>query len=318
AAPRRRGGGVHRGVEPVRAHRFEPAVRAPLRRPQPGARSARPARRDRPLRADGLYLGVAVGGVEGAQRRAGRRGAGRARGAARLPRLPDVLQILDELVPLRALRLRHLLRSLDEARSAGDGVNEPIGILRLVDPFRATDAWVQVAPRGYRVAVEQVSWPPRAADVARIAAVAARERARIVHAHGHWANVLAVPAARAVRVRVVCTHSPGATLAESLVIRAADALMCHSREERDQCVRREAIPAGKVWVVHPGVDLSLFPAPAPDATPLLVAVGTLLARNGHLDLLEAVARVRVVVPQLRVVCAGEGPMRPALQQRIAF
>ena len=197
-------------------------------------------------------------------------------------------------------------------------MNEPIGILRLVDPFRAADAWVQVAPRGYRVAVEQVSWPPRAADVARIAAVAAREGARIVHAHGHWANLLAVPAARAVRARVVCTRKAGATLAESLAIRAADAVMCHSREERDRCVRREAIAAEKVCVVLPGVDLSRLPAPAPDATPLLVAIGALFARNGHLDLIEALARVRVFEPRLRVVCAGEGPMRPVLQQRIAF
>jgi glycosyltransferase involved in cell wall biosynthesis len=197
-------------------------------------------------------------------------------------------------------------------------VNEPVGILRLVDPFRAADVWVPLAPRGYRVAVEQVSWPPRAADVTRIAAVAAREGAHIVHAHGHWANLLAVPAARAVRARVVCTRCPGAALAESLAIRAADAVMCDSREERDRCVRRQAIAAEKVCVVHPGVDVSRFPARTPDATPLLVAVGALFARNRHLDLLEAVARVRVFVPQLRVICAGEGPMRPALQQRIAF
>ena len=197
-------------------------------------------------------------------------------------------------------------------------MNEPVGVLRLVDPFRAAEAWVPVAPRGYRVAVEQISWPPRAADVTRIAAAAAREGARIVHAHGHWANLLAVPAARAVRARVVCTRSPGATVAESLAIRAADAVMCHSREERDRCVRREAVAADKVCVVHPGVDVSQFAARAPEATPLLVAVGALFARNGHLDLLEAVARVRVLVPHLRVICAGEGPMRPALQQRVAF
>ena len=197
-------------------------------------------------------------------------------------------------------------------------MNEPVGVLRLVDPFRAAEAWVPVAPRGYRVAVEQISWPPRAADVTRIAAAAAREGARIVHAHGHWANLLAVPAARAVRARVVCTHSPGATVAESLAIRASDAVMCHSREEADLCVRREAIAAEKVCVVHPGVDVSRFVARVPEATPLLVAVGALFARNRHLDLVQAVACVRVLVPHLRVICAGEGPMRPALQQRIAF
>jgi glycosyltransferase involved in cell wall biosynthesis len=71
-------------------------------------------------------------------------------------------------------------------------------------------------------------------------------------------------------------------------------------------------------VVHPGIDVSLLPPRAPDARPLLVAVGGLFARNGHVHLLEAVARVRALAPHLRVVCAGEGPMRPVLQQRIAF
>jgi L-malate glycosyltransferase len=197
-------------------------------------------------------------------------------------------------------------------------VNEPVGVLRLVDPFRAADAWIEVAPRGYRVTVEQVRWPPRAADVARVAAVAARESARIVHAHGHWANFLSIPAGRAVRAKVVCTRGSGGTFGELLAMRAADAVMCESEEERDRCVRREALPASKICVVHPGVDLGRFPRRAPDERPLIVAVGALFARNWHVELLEAVARVRVFVPQLRVICAGEGPMRPVLEQRIAF
>ena len=197
-------------------------------------------------------------------------------------------------------------------------MNEPVGILRLVDRFRAGDGWVQVAPRGYRVCVEQVSWPLRAADLARIAAAAAREGARLVHAHGHWANLLAVPAARTVRARVVCTYGPGSSLAASLALRAADAVMCHSREDRDRCVRRNGVPAAKVHVVHPGIDLARVPPRDPSPQPLLVAVGSLFARNGHLELIEALARVRVLVPPLRAICAGEGPMRPVLEQRIAF
>ena len=197
-------------------------------------------------------------------------------------------------------------------------MREPIGVLRLVDPFRAGDEWVSVAPAGYRVAVEQVSWPPRAADVATVAAVAAADGARMIHAHGRWANLVAVPAARAIRAKVVCTRGSGFWLAESLAMRAADATMCFSHEERDRAVRREAIPAAKVCVVHPGVDVARFAGRTPDAQPLLVAVGSLYSRNGHLDLLEAVARARVLMPELQVVCAGEGPMRPALEQRIGY
>ena len=197
-------------------------------------------------------------------------------------------------------------------------MNEPIGVLRLVDPFREADSWVRVAPAGYRVSVQRIWWPPRAKDVPRIAAAAARDGARIIHAHGRWANLLAVPAARAVRAKVVCTRGQGSMLAESLVVRTADAVMCTSHAERDRCVRREAICGAKVCVVHPGVDLARFPARAPEARPLLVAVAALFARKGHVDLLEAVARLRMLVPDIQVVCAGEGPMRAVLEQRIAY
>src|SRR5438445_443595 len=191
------GAGGSQGLRPVRADRFVPPVRSPLRGAQPRARGARAARRGGTDRADGVHLRLSLVHLEGAQRGARRGGPRIAGGASRIPRLPDVLRVLDELVPLRALRVCHLLPGLDEARAAGDGVNEPIGVLRLVDPFRAADPWVRVAPAGYRVSVQQIWWPPRAKDVPRIAAAAARDGARIIHAHGRWANLLAVPAARA-------------------------------------------------------------------------------------------------------------------------
>ena len=197
-------------------------------------------------------------------------------------------------------------------------MNEPTGVLRLVDLFRAGDPWISLAPPGYRVEVDQVSWPPRTSDVTRIAAAAAREGTRIVHSYGRWANLIAVPSARLVRAKAICTRGPGSSLAETLVLHAAHAVMCSSRDERDRCVRREGIRAAKVSVVHPGVDLARFPPRAPEAKPLLVALAPLFVRNGHVEFLEAVARVRLAVPELAVVCAGEGPLRPVLEQRIAY
>ncbi len=195
-------------------------------------------------------------------------------------------------------------------------MNEPVGVLRVVDPFRAGDPSLCVEPAGYRVAVERMSWPPRAAEVFRIAASAAREGARIVHARGHAANVFAVAAARLVRARSICTGSP-LGLTERLAVRSAAAVLCATAAEREGCVRRGWVPPARVFVVHPGVDLARFSARMPDERPLIAAVGSLYARNGHVGFLEALARVRRSVPEVQAVCAGEGPMRPVLEQRIA-
>jgi glycosyltransferase involved in cell wall biosynthesis len=195
-------------------------------------------------------------------------------------------------------------------------VNEPVGVLRLVDPFRAGDEWIPLAPERYRVCVEKLRWPVGPGDLPRIAAAAVREGARIVHAHGHAANLLAVPAARLIRAKVICTSAP-ATLAEAIAGRSADAVLCATNEEADRCVRHGGIPPAKVCVVHPGADPSRFGPRAPAVRPLIAALGSLYACNGHVDFLEAIARVRRTVGDVEVVCAGEGPMRPVLDQRIA-
>lgn len=195
-------------------------------------------------------------------------------------------------------------------------MNDPVGVLRLVDPFRAGEAWVPIPPPRYRVTVEQVRWPPRASDVPRIAATAAREDARIVHGCGGWANVLAAAAARLVRAKAVWTGAP-ARVSHALAARSADAIVCTSVAERDRCVRRAGIPAAKVCVVHPGVDPDRFLPRAPAERPLIAAVGPLFARHGHVEFLEALVRVRREVPLVRAVCAGEGPVRPLLEQRMA-
>lgn len=194
----------------------------------------------------------------------------------------------------------------------------PVGVLRVVDPFHEGENWVSLSPPGYRVSVEPLAWPPRPSEVARIAAAAAREDARIVHGCGRWANLFALPAARLVRAAAVCADPGPLRFAEGLALRTADAVICDSERARDRCVRKEGVPARKVCVVHPGVDLSRFTGRAPEERPLIAAVGGLFADNGHVEFLEAVALVRAQAPDLRVVCAGEGPLRPVLSERIAF
>ncbi len=62
--------------------------------------------------------------------------------------------------------------------------------------------------------------------------------------------------------------------------------------------------------------LSAPPAPLPDH-PAFLAVGRLSPEKGHLLLLEAFAEVLTAHPEARLVIAGDGPLRPDLEARIA-
>jgi len=182
-------------------------------------------------------------------------------------------------------------------------VKEPIGVLHVVEPFRTGDALP--VPDGFRAAAEG------RCEVLAIATAVEREGCRLAHAVGPRACRAAVAAARLVRARVVCELAgPVSGVADALVYRAADAIVAPSAA---------LLPdSDRVYVVHPSADPARFASVPRPAGPAVAVVAPLRPASGHLDVIEALALVRPRVPGLRATFAGEGPMRPLLEQRIRY
>lgn len=78
------------------------------------------------------------------------------------------------------------------------------------------------------------------------------------------------------------------------------------------------LPEERISVVGNGLDLDDFDqAPRSAVTSDIVFVGRLEEDKGVDLLLEAVARLRPAMPQLRCLIIGEGPLRPALEALVA-
>ncbi len=169
-------------------------------------------------------------------------------------------------------------------------------------------------------------------QILKLAAFLEREGVKLIHANDFYANLLAVPAARLVGAKVICSrfdlghwYSRAHHLVEAVACRAADAVYVNAEAVRALCVDEEGVPAERVCVVQNGLDLPAFDAaaqrepelPFPSGRPTVVAIGNLSPVKGHLDLIEAIDRARLAVPDVLVLCAGEGPMRATLEQQIA-
>lgn len=178
-------------------------------------------------------------------------------------------------------------------------------------------------PEGFRAVVAHV--PPRAESVSEIARLVEAEGVRLVHAGDYYSNLLAVPAARAARVKVICSvldlrqWAFGAQRsAEAGALRSADAVMVNAQSLRERHVREDGLSAAKVHVVHDGVDLARYPPASGSPRPTVAVVANLHASKGHLDLLEAAVKLRASMPDLQILCAGDGPLRALLEQQIAL
>ncbi|RPF39812.1 glycosyltransferase involved in cell wall biosynthesis [Streptomyces sp. Ag109_G2-6] len=171
---------------------------------------------------------------------------------------------------------------------------------------------------------------PDAASALRAACAGAD----VVHAHGVRAGMRAALALRGRGRRaplVVTWHgsAPDAgplgrfgRLLERHVARAAAVVLGSSSDQVDLARRRGARDARLAAVAVPA-------APAqPDAgktraelgvveRPLVIAVGSLVARRGYSFLLDAARAWRDLEPAPLLLIAGEGPLRPELARRIA-
>jgi glycosyltransferase involved in cell wall biosynthesis len=169
-------------------------------------------------------------------------------------------------------------------------------------------------------------------QIVKLAAFLEREGVKLIHANDFYANVLAVPAARLVGARVICSrfdlghwYSRAHHMVEALACKSADAVYVNAEAVRALCVDEEGVPPERVCVVRNGIDLPAFDAaallepvtPIPAGRPTIAVIGNLYPVKGHLELVEAVERVRHAVPDVLVLCAGEGPMRATVEQQIA-
>jgi glycosyltransferase involved in cell wall biosynthesis len=166
-----------------------------------------------------------------------------------------------------------------------------------------------------------------------------RARASIVHAHFGTDGARVWPAARVLGLPLVVTlhgfdimihehHWP--LLPSWRHHRYPGDLRALAREPRvrfvavSEGIRRRAIALGiapdSVETVHIGVDTSLF---RPSGAPLrerareVLFVGRLVEKKGTAHLIEAFARVHAALPDARLVIAGDGPLRTALQDASA-
>ena len=160
-----------------------------------------------------------------------------------------------------------------------------------------------------------------------------RGRFDILHTHLFHADLAGRPAARLAGVpHVVHTvhvaerrRRPWQFLWARLTADTAGTIVCVSRGVRDFHRRRTRLPAGRYTVIHNGIDADayargdtlrarwrrLWEVGQDDV--LCAFVGRLDRQKGLDVLLPAFERAEIAAPALRLVIAGEGPLRPAAQ-----
>lgn len=157
--------------------------------------------------------------------------------------------------------------------------------------------------RAARIDIVHVALYSRASPYARLAARLAGVPLTVAH---EWSRPAPPGPARRFVDRALC---PGTRF-----IAASAAL-------RDE-LAASGVPPRDIEVVHSGIEPDAF-APRDRAAsrrrlgleadrPIVLAVGRLHPMKGHVDLIAAVARLRVRVPGLLVLVAGDGPLRSVL------
>jgi glycosyltransferase involved in cell wall biosynthesis len=158
-------------------------------------------------------------------------------------------------------------------------------------------------------------------------------RPDLVHAHEPRANALLTLAlsiaAPRPRPPFVVSHRTDAHLPHTSFGRwttaEVDGFIANSQVVQ-QRLRTDGVPAAKIQVVYEGVDVDRIErTPAahlhadfflPTHAPIVGTVAPLVPSKGLHHLVNAATKVLQRVPDARIVIAGDGPLRPALERQI--
>ncbi len=170
--------------------------------------------------------------------------------------------------------------------------------------------------------------------LARLIRLMRHERVVIVEGYLFLAYALAIPCAWLARVPVRIAQRrglhtskppwPGRRLLERIVNRLTTQVVANSRAVARDTMEDESLPAGRIHVIHNGVDVPPDPVsedvrhPAlPADRRIILCVANLIHYKGHLDLLAAAAAVLPAFPDAALVLVGEGSVRGAIEEAVA-
>ena len=159
------------------------------------------------------------------------------------------------------------------------------------------------------------------------------ERVDVVHSHMFGSNVWGVALGRGCRVPVIVAHEHSWAFSGELarrvvdrhwIARMSDALIACSATDRRRMIELERIDPDDIVLIPNGIE-ARSPTPGRDirrelriaaSAPVVGSVGALRVEKRFDILIDAAALLLAAHPGVRVVIAGEGDERGALERRI--
>lgn len=163
----------------------------------------------------------------------------------------------------------------------------------------------------------------------KLAQLVYTEQIDIIHAHtSHTHTIACLAGAMARRGAVVVSRRvsfpPKRDRLNRWKYNAPDAIIAVSGKVAEVLLAA-GVPRGKVRRVYSAVDLDRLKVEAADRAslgvsgkaPLLLSAGALVGHKDHANLIEAMPAVREAISGVRLLVAGEGELREALEKQIA-
>jgi glycosyltransferase involved in cell wall biosynthesis len=181
-----------------------------------------------------------------------------------------------------------------------------------------------------------LSKPHQVGAALRLARILRERRVDILHSHLFYSSLFASPIGWVCRVPVII-ETPhlreawrhgwlkGSFVIDRFVGRFVDQYIAVSEANARYLVHQKALPARKVVIIRPGVDLKGFDTsrrpPAglrkslgfAEDDPILLVAGRLEPQKGHRVLLDAMPSILSKLPRTRLVCLSEGSLRAELE-----
>jgi len=175
----------------------------------------------------------------------------------------------------------------------------------------------------------------------RLAQTLRDRRVDILHSHMFQASLFASPIGWLCRVPVIL-ETPhvreswrhgwfkGSFAVDRLISRSIDYYIAVSEANARYLLDQKGLPREKIVVIQNGCDLGRFSPHQPsspglkrslgfdESDPILMVVARLELQKGHTVLLNALPAIRREFPEARLVCVGEGSLRPDLERQASL